>query len=42
MKHMLVMRATDEAHASMANADVNEMLQIVGKFNEELIRVRFA
>jgi len=38
MKYMLVMRATDEAYASMANADFNEMLEIVGKFNEELIR----
>ena len=38
MKYMLVMRATDEAYASMANADVDEMLRIVGKFNEELIQ----
>jgi len=38
MKYMLVMRATDEAYASMGNADVDEMLRIVGKFNEELIR----
>jgi len=38
MKYMLVMRATDEAYGSMANADFNEMLEIVGKFNEELIR----
>ncbi len=38
MKYMLVMRATDEAYASMANADFNEMLETVGKFNEELIR----
>ena len=38
MKYMLVMRATDEAYASMANADFNEMIKIVGEFNEELIR----
>jgi hypothetical protein len=38
MKYMLVMRATDEAVASMANTDFNEMLAIVGQFNEELIR----
>ena len=38
MKYMLVMRATDEAFGSMANADFNETLEIVGKFNEELIR----
>ena len=37
MKYMLVMRATDEAYATMANADFNEMLEVVGKFNEELI-----
>jgi hypothetical protein len=38
MKYMLIMRATDEAYATMANADFNEMLKIVGEFNEELIR----
>src|SRR5580692_941797 len=38
MKYMLVMRATDEAYASMGNTDFNEMLEIVGKFNEELIQ----
>jgi len=38
MKYMLVMRATDEAYASMANADFSEMLEVVGKFNEELIQ----
>jgi hypothetical protein len=37
MKYMLIMRATDEAYASMANADFSEMLEIVGEFNEELI-----
>src|ERR1700733_5331005 len=38
MKYMLVMRATDEAFASMADADFGKMLEIVGKFNDELIR----
>jgi hypothetical protein len=38
MKYMLIMRATDEAYASMANADINEMLETVGRFNDELIR----
>jgi hypothetical protein len=38
MKYMLIMRATDEAFASMMNTDFNEMLKIVGEFNEELIR----
>jgi hypothetical protein len=38
MKYMLIMRATDEAYASMMNADFSEMLSTVGKFNEELIQ----
>src|SRR5215469_18615442 len=38
MKYMLVMRATDEAFASIANADFNQMIETVGKFNDELIR----
>ena len=38
MKYMLVMRATDEAFASMANADFAQMIETVGKFNDELIR----
>jgi hypothetical protein len=38
MKYMLIMRATDGAAASMANADLNEMIEVVGKFNDELIR----
>jgi len=38
MKYMLVMRATDEGYASLVNADMNEMLETMGKFNDELIR----
>jgi hypothetical protein len=38
MKYMLIMRATDEAFAAMGDIDFNEMLETVGKFNEELIR----
>ncbi|HEY0935742.1 MAG TPA: YciI family protein [Trebonia sp.] len=38
MKYMLIMRATDEAYAGMANADFGKMLEIVGQFNEELIQ----
>jgi hypothetical protein len=34
---MLIMRATDDAYASMGDADFNEMIATVGKFNEELI-----
>ncbi|REE96847.1 YciI family protein [Thermomonospora umbrina] len=38
MKYMLIMRATDEAFASMADIDFQEMLETVGKFNDEMIR----
>ncbi|WP_027942743.1 YciI family protein [Amycolatopsis taiwanensis] len=38
MKFMLIMRATDEAFAKMANVDFNEMLETIGKYNDELIR----
>jgi hypothetical protein len=38
MKYMLIMRATDEAFASMMATDFNEMLETMGKFNDELIR----
>jgi hypothetical protein len=38
MKYMLIMRATDEAMEQFANADFAEMLDTMGKFNDELIR----
>ncbi|MEJ2856352.1 MULTISPECIES: YciI family protein [unclassified Saccharothrix] len=38
MKYMLIMRATDEAFAQMVETDFNQMLETVGKFNDELIR----
>ena len=38
MKYMLIMRATDEGYESMMNADFNEMIETMGKFNDELIR----
>jgi hypothetical protein len=38
MRYMLIMRATDEAFAGMADTDFTEMLETVGKFNDELIR----
>ncbi|WP_040782038.1 YciI family protein [Nocardia pneumoniae] len=38
MKYMLIWRATDEALAGMANADFTEMLETVGKYNDEMIR----
>ncbi|RKS09337.1 hypothetical protein DFP74_5072 [Nocardiopsis sp. Huas11] len=38
MKFMLIMRATDEAFATMEDTDFDEMLETVGRFNEEMIR----
>lgn len=38
MKYMLIMRNTDEGLANMANVDFTEMLETIGRFNEELIR----
>ncbi|GGP86895.1 YciI family protein [Saccharothrix coeruleofusca] len=38
MKYMLIMRATDEGLAKMGEIDLNEMIDIMGKFNDELIR----
>jgi hypothetical protein len=37
-KYMLIMRATDESWANFANADFTEMLESMGRFNDELIR----
>ena len=38
MKYMLIMRATDEAFAEMGEVDFDEMIETVGKYNQELIR----
>ena len=38
MKYMLIFRADDQALASMATTDFSEMLEKVGKMNDELIR----
>ena len=38
MKYMLIMRATDEAFAGMADIDFNELLETVGKYNDEMVR----
>ncbi|MFC7446599.1 YciI family protein [Rhodococcus daqingensis] len=38
MKFMLVMRATDEAFAGMMDTDFDEMLETMGKYNDEMIR----
>ncbi len=37
-KYMLIMRATDESFAQFTGIDFNEILETVGKFNDELIR----
>ena len=37
MKYMLIMRANDEAFASFADVDFDQMLETMGRFNEELI-----
>jgi len=36
-KYMLIMRSTDEAFAAFADADFDEMLETMGRFNDELI-----
>ena len=38
MKYMLIMRATEEAYASMENIDFDTMLETMGRYNDELIR----
>jgi hypothetical protein len=37
-KYMLIMRATDESYANFANIDFAEILESMGKFNDELMR----
>jgi hypothetical protein len=37
VKYMLIMRATDEAFAAFENIDFDEILESMGRFNEELI-----
>ena len=37
-KYMLTFRATDASNAAMATADFGEMLETIGRFNDELIR----
>ena len=38
MKYMLIMRATDETYAGMENVDFDEILETMGRFNDEMIR----
>jgi hypothetical protein len=37
-KYMLIMRATDESLAKFTDVDFNEAMNLMGKFNDELIR----
>ncbi|GAA1201285.1 YciI family protein [Prauserella alba] len=37
MKFMLIMRATDETMAAFENVDFNEVIAVMGRFNEEMI-----
>lgn len=37
-KYMLIMRATDEAFEAMASVPFDEMIERMGRFNDELIR----
>ncbi len=38
MKYMLIMRATDETFEAYKDVDFNEIMETMGKFNDELIR----
>ncbi|WP_091676286.1 YciI family protein [Amycolatopsis marina] len=38
MKYMLIMRATDETFAEFQNTDFNEIMDSMGRFNDEMIR----
>jgi hypothetical protein len=37
VKYMLIMRATDEAYAAFENVDFEQMLETMGRFNDEMI-----
>ena len=37
MKYMLIMRATDEAFESFKDVDFDEVLETMGRFNDEMI-----
>jgi hypothetical protein len=38
MKFMLIWRATDEAFANLGDVDFDKMLEVVGRYNDEMIR----
>jgi hypothetical protein len=37
VKYMLIMRATDEAYAAFQDVDFNEIIESMGRFNDEMI-----
>ena len=37
MKYMLIMRATDEAYAAFQDVDFDEIMEAMGRFNDEMI-----
>jgi hypothetical protein len=38
MKYMLIMRASDEAFAAFQDVDFNQIIETMGRFNEEMIK----
>nr|WP_042194111.1 YciI family protein [Kibdelosporangium sp. MJ126-NF4]CEL21093.1 FIG00995396: hypothetical protein [Kibdelosporangium sp. MJ126-NF4]CTQ95391.1 FIG00995396: hypothetical protein [Kibdelosporangium sp. MJ126-NF4] len=38
MKYMLIMRATDETYAAAQDVDFNEIIETMGRFNDEMVR----
>lgn len=38
MKYMLIMRATDETYKAFQDVDFNEIMESMGRFNDEMIR----
>ena len=37
MKYMLIMRASDEAYAAFENVDFDQIIETMGRFNDEMI-----
>lgn len=38
MKYMLIMRATDESFEAFQNVDFNEIIESMGRFNDEMVQ----
>jgi hypothetical protein len=38
VKYMLIMRATDDTYAAFQDVDFNEIVESMGRFNDELVR----